>query len=229
MLDLASGRPEAAWQRVSPMLESAGTVGYLANPTVLPWRAVAAIAASRIGDSARARELIGEGLELARSFGAPRQIGVSLRTAGIVEGGDRGLELLAESVRTLRDSPALLDLCRSRIELGAALRRANQRRAARTELREGLELAHRLGARRLEKRAREELEASGARLKRVVLTGPESLTPSERRVATLAAAGNTKREIAQQLFLSLRTVATPLTHAYQKLDISSRGELADAL
>jgi DNA-binding NarL/FixJ family response regulator len=48
--------------------------------------------------------------------------------------------------------------------------------------------------------SREELEASGARLRRVELTGPESLTPSERRIAELAATGNTNREIAQRLF-----------------------------
>lgn len=229
LLELARGHADAAWEQLSPVAEIAATLGYLTNPTVLPWRAAAAIAAAQIGERQRASELIGEGLALARRFGAPRQIGVALRASGLVEGGDGGLPLLAESVATLEGSPARLELCRSLVAHGAALRRAKRRREARIELRRGLDLAHRLGARALEREAREELEASGARLGRVELTGPESLTPSERRVAGLAAGGHTNREIAQQLFLSLRTVETHLTHAYQKLEISSRRELAGAL
>ncbi|MGH2957269.1 MAG: ATP-binding protein [Solirubrobacterales bacterium] len=229
LLELARGRADEAWEELAAVAEIAATIAYLNNPTVLPWRASAALAASRIGEQAIATELSGEALDLARRFGAPRQIGVALRAAGLVERGSRGLEMLAESVGTLEGSAARLDLCRSRVELGAALRRANRRREARDELRRGLELAHQLGARLLERRAREELAASGARLKRVELTGPESLTPSERRIAELATGGDTNREIAQQLFLSLRTVETHLTHAYQKLDISSRGELGEAL
>jgi len=199
------------------------------NPALLPWRALAATAAAQLGERDRAAALAGEALALARGFGAPRPIGIALRAAGLVEGGDAGLRLLGESVDTLARSPATLELCRSRIELGAALRRAGRRRDARAELGRGLELASRLGARRLERQAREELKASGARLGRMERSGPESLTPSERRVAELAAAGSTNRAIAQQLFVSLRTVETHLTHAYQKLAISSRDELARAL
>ena len=62
-----------------------------------------------------------------------------------------------------------------------------------------------------------------------MLSGPGSLTASERRVAELAAEGLSNREIAQALFVSLRTVETHLTHAFQKLDIDSRTKLADAL
>jgi DNA-binding CsgD family transcriptional regulator len=62
-----------------------------------------------------------------------------------------------------------------------------------------------------------------------VLTGLESLTPSERRVAQLAGAGLPNREIAQHLFITTRTVEGHLTHAYQKLDVTSREQLPEAL
>ncbi|MDQ3676299.1 MAG: helix-turn-helix transcriptional regulator, partial [Actinomycetota bacterium] len=60
------------------------------------------------------------------------------------------------------------------------------------------------------------------------LRGRDALTPSERRVAHLAADGLGNREIAQALFVTVRTVEGHLTHAYMKLDISSRDELAGA-
>jgi DNA-binding CsgD family transcriptional regulator len=59
--------------------------------------------------------------------------------------------------------------------------------------------------------------------------GADALTPSERRVAALAAEGSSNREIAQALFLSVRTIETHLGRAYTKLDIASREELAAAL
>ena len=71
--------------------------------------------------------------------------------------------------------------------------------------------------------------ATGARPRRCALTGPDSLTPSERRVAEMAAAGRTNREIAEALFVTAKTVETHLGHVYLKLDIASRQELANAL
>jgi DNA-binding CsgD family transcriptional regulator len=62
-----------------------------------------------------------------------------------------------------------------------------------------------------------------------MLSGVESLTPSEVRVARLAAGGMGNREIAQELFVSVKTVETHLGSAYRKLDISSRSELPEAL
>jgi DNA-binding CsgD family transcriptional regulator len=62
-----------------------------------------------------------------------------------------------------------------------------------------------------------------------MLTGIESLTPAERRICRLAARGLRNGDIAQALFISLRTVETHLGHAYRKLDITSRAELSDAL
>jgi DNA-binding NarL/FixJ family response regulator len=59
-----------------------------------------------------------------------------------------------------------------------------------------------------------------------MLSGLESLTPSERRVAEVAAKGLTTRQIAETLFVSPKTVEFHLRHIYQKLDVASRGELA---
>jgi DNA-binding CsgD family transcriptional regulator len=74
-----------------------------------------------------------------------------------------------------------------------------------------------------------ELIATGARPRRASRTGPRSLTPAELRVASLAADGLSNRQIAQTLFLSTKTIEGQLSHAYAKLRISSRAELATAL
>ena len=116
-----------------------------------------------------------------------------------------------------------------RTELGAALRRANRRSEAREQLRHAVELATICGAGSLTTRAERELLATGARPRRVALSGVDSLTPSERRVAELASAGPTNREIAQALFVTQRTVEVHLTSIYRKLAISSRSQLAAAL
>jgi DNA-binding NarL/FixJ family response regulator len=109
------------------------------------------------------------------------------------------------------------------------LRRAGHRRDAREPLRAGFELARRCGALPLAKRAHSELGATGEKLPRFVAIGVESLTPSERRIAEMAARGLTNRQIAQELFLTVKTIETHLHAAYDKLDIHSRRELPDAL
>ena len=160
-----------------------------------------------------------------RAFGAPRALGIALRVAGLAQGGERGLELLDESVAVLRSSPALLERAHSLAELGAALRRAGRRAAAREPLAEALDLAARCGARPLAARAREELKATGARPRRAWRTGVEALTPSELRVVRLAAEGRTNREIAHELYVTLKTVEGHLSRAYTKLGIERRGQL----
>ncbi len=81
----------------------------------------------------------------------------------------------------------------------------------------------------LVQRARQELVAAGGRPRRPVFTGIEALTASELRVARLASDGATNREIAQRLFVTQRTVETPLRHVFQKLDIQTRKELPSEL
>jgi DNA-binding CsgD family transcriptional regulator len=116
------------------------------------------------------------------------------------------------------------------VDLGTAQRtRRADRLAARRPLSDGLELATRCGAVRLAERARAELIAAGARPRREHRTGRESLTPSELRVVTLAAEGQSTRDIAQALFVTTKTVDAHLGRAYRKLGINSRRELAGAL
>jgi DNA-binding CsgD family transcriptional regulator len=100
---------------------------------------------------------------------------------------------------------------------------------ARLPTRRTLDLARRGGALAIARRAHEELAATGEKLRPLVAVGVESLTPSERRIAGLAAEGLTNREIAQTLFLSVKTVESHLRAAYRKLDVRSREELPRAL
>jgi DNA-binding CsgD family transcriptional regulator/tetratricopeptide (TPR) repeat protein len=226
-LALAVGAPQRAFEHA---LE-AGRVASEAlcpNPAVVPWRSRAALAASRLGDRERAEELAGEELRIARRFGAPRPIGVALMTSGMVRGGD-GAALLEEAVEVLARSPARLEHASAQLLLGAALRRQGKLRGAREFLRAALDRAVAQGSARVADRAREELKAAGARPRRPRLSGVESLTPAELRVAGLAADGMSNREIAESLFVSLRTVETHLTHTYQKLNAGSRQELAGRL
>ena len=193
------------------------------------WRSEAAIAHALLGHEAKARELARAALEVARGFGRPRSLGVTLRAAGLVEGGDRGLDLLGEAVTVLGRSQAPVELARALTDHGAALRRAGQRITARTQLERGLDLAHHWGARRIARQARAELIAAGAKPRRDAITGRDALTASELRVARLAAAGRTNREIAQELFITTKTASAHLSRAYRKLDVTRRSQLPEAL
>lgn len=196
------------------------------NPAAIPWRSSAALAHAALGEDAEAVRLAREELEIATRFGAPRALGVALRVVGSIERDER---CLAEAVQVLESSGAQLELAEALTHWGATLRRERQPRRAREPLRRAVELASRCGAEPLATRARDELIAAGARPRRVALSGVESLTPMERRVAQLAKEGLANREIAQTLFLTVRTVETHLRHAYQKLGVASRTELPDEL
>jgi DNA-binding NarL/FixJ family response regulator len=132
-------------------------------------------------------------------------------------------------VALLETGPARLEHTRGLVALGAVLRRANRRQDAREPLRQALDQAQRGGMRLLADRARHELQATGARPRRTALTGVDALTPSERQVVELAARGQGNREIAQQLYVTRRTVETHLTHAFGKLGVASRTDLVALL
>jgi DNA-binding CsgD family transcriptional regulator/tetratricopeptide (TPR) repeat protein len=226
---LEQGRPEPALRLY---LESGRRLQELGvrNPAFMPWRGGAALCHLALGDRAAATALIDDELVDARAWGAPRALGRALRVRALVADGDaERIAALRESVAVLEPSPARLELAKSCVELGAALRRSNQRADSREPLRTGHELALVCGAAPVAERARTELAATGARPRSAMLSGPDSLTPSERRVAELAAAGRTNRDIAQALFVTAKTVEVHLSSTYRKLGIGGRGELAAAL
>jgi DNA-binding CsgD family transcriptional regulator len=227
-LSIETGSPERGVEELLQVGETVRPVT-LDNPSGAPWRSWAAEGLRLLDRIDEARALADEELALARRWGDPHAIGASLRVLGLVEGGAAGLGLLREAVEVLGGSGAGLEHARALVDLGAALRRANERTEARERLREGIDLARRVGALGLAERANEEIAATGARPRKVLQTGLDALTASERRVAQLAADGMSNKEIAQTLFVTIKTVEVHLSHAYRKLQIRSRAELDKAL
>jgi DNA-binding CsgD family transcriptional regulator len=198
------------------------------HPGVFPWRSPKAEVLDRMGRTDEAIALMKEDLELAREIGAPRTLGRTLRILGQLE-RQEGMEHLKEAVEVLDGAPARLELAKALCALGTAIRLGRKPSDAREPLQRAIELATACGAEPVVERARSELYATGARPRRDALKGVESLTPSERRVADLAAEGNSNREIAQTLFVTPKTVEVHLSNTYRKLEIKGRRELPAAL
>jgi DNA-binding CsgD family transcriptional regulator len=199
------------------------------NPSIVPWREGAALAQLRLGDRGAARELAADAVARARRFGAPRALGIAIRAAALVEEGEARLAGLAGAATELEHASVPLELARVRCDFGAALRAAGRRRDAQAVLEASYAQANKIGAVRIAARAGEELAAAGVRPRREPATGLAALTPSERRVAELAASGKTNREIAESLFVTQKTVETHLGHVYDKLGVRSRRDLPRVL
>jgi DNA-binding CsgD family transcriptional regulator len=223
-LALASGNPAKArddFLLCGERLDHAG----IQNPALVTWRSGAARAQAALGDRDEALRLAREELDLARRFGAPGLIGGCMRTLGVLTGGAAGVDLLRDAVAQLGESQLALERARALADLGAALRRLGRRSAAREPLREAADLAQRCGAEQLATRALGEARLAGARPRRTALHGLEALTPRERETAQLAASGMSNKEIAETLFVTVKTVEFHLKHTYRKLGLGSRRDL----
>jgi DNA-binding CsgD family transcriptional regulator/tetratricopeptide (TPR) repeat protein len=221
----ANGQDEEALGLLLAAGEDLDTLKFL-HPRFAPWRRLAAEIALRLGDRWLAQSLAEEGLELARRTQTPVVIGVALRVMGAVTGD---VATLQEACLILDSHPDLLEAARAKTELGEALLRLGHREDAREPLRDALSAAHRGGATVVAERARRSLHAAGGRPRRPSLTGVEALTPSELQVARLAAEGMTNRDIAQALFITLKTVERHLNRTYAKLQIPGRPGLRGIL
>ncbi len=158
---------------------------------------------------------------------SPRLRLVVLASAAIAEPGTDGAAL-EEAICEPGSDRWPFDLARIQLAYGSQLRRIKRTTDARQRLTSAAEVFHRLGAVPWAARADRELRATGITVSKAD-AGLASLTPQQRQIALLAAAGHTNKEIAARLFLSPRTVSTHLYQVFPKLGITSRAALRDAL
>jgi DNA-binding CsgD family transcriptional regulator len=222
---IAVGRAEEA---LAGLISAGAQLDLMAfrHPQFAPWRALAVPLADELGRRDLALALSAELTVLAERTGAPTAIAQALRVSGRLHGD---VAALSRSVQSAGQTGDLLEYACSMTELGSVQAQHGQREQARETLRSALAAAHESGALALADRARAELIAAGGRPRRAALKGIEALTPTELQVARLAAEGLSNRDIADGLFVSLKTVEQHLARSYAKLEIAGRHELAVAL
>ena len=236
VLRLARGRLRLAQERPDEAVDDILTAGRIVSatgstcPGYLAWRSGAALAHAR-PRRARGGPAPGHGGGRARArLRRPAHArGRRCAPPASWPAAREGEALLRESLACLEGAGIALERARALAELGVLVRATGRRSEARAMLREALDVAHHAGAAPLADLAEAELRATGAKPRRVALSGVEALTASERRVAELAGDGLTNREIAQALFVTMRTVEGHLTRVFAKLELSSRDELPDVL
>jgi DNA-binding NarL/FixJ family response regulator len=228
VVELASGHPDRALAR----LEEAGREQELGggnNPSMIPWRSLAAEALVGLGRLDEASALARTEVALAERFGAPGPIGIARRGLALTIDGDDRIELLRSACDAHEQGERRVEHLQAMVDLGVSLHAAGAVLDARAELREAMGAADALGARRLVDEARVALVAAGGRPRRTATRGPSAMTPAERRVLDLAARGWSNREIAEQLFVGLKAVEWHLTSSYRKLGVRCRSEAIDAV
>jgi DNA-binding CsgD family transcriptional regulator len=198
-------------------------------PLWASWRFEAAQALHALGRIDEARAMAAEELRRARRWGRPHYLGRALRVTAQVTGWPAAPDLLREAVAALDGSPARLEHAKALAALGSTLLLSGHRRDARPPLRQALDLALGCGADGLAGQVKSDLTTAGGRPRHTALSGPDALTPSERRVVDLAVDGHTNRHIAERLFVTPKTVEVHLSASYRKLGITTRAQLADAL
>lgn len=225
---LQTGEPQGAAQAVGALrrVREIGEAMGAADPPLLHWHGDLAEALVMLGETDAAAAVVEEAYRRA-SEQVPGSVLASLERAeglraAAVGRAREGAALLLSSAGRLRELALPVDLARTLIALGAVERRARRRTAARAALAEALQIAERTGAVPLAARAGEEL----ARLDAVERGGGPQLTPTEARIAELVGEGATNREVAAELFISVKTVEGTLSRVYRKLGVRSRTALS---
>ncbi|WP_158647576.1 AAA family ATPase [Actinoplanes sp. ATCC 53533] len=224
--DLLSGRPAQALARLAL---PAGAAAPTEREIEFEAHLVASHAHELLGDRDAAIREAERELAIRRRHGPSFRLALALRRRASFAPARGAVALLEEATRVCAGTPRLPVLARVQASHGAALRRAGRLREARTVLAEALDHTGRLGMTRLGRRVADDLHAAGGRPRRTRVTGVGSLTDSQATVARLAAAGRTNREIAEGLYVSIKTVETHLAAVYRKLAVTRRDQLEPAL
>jgi DNA-binding CsgD family transcriptional regulator len=221
-IDVSLGHCGAALERLEPLIaEPLACPAYLIELAATTVEAAAQARTPTRGQPALAlREAWAAGLDAA----GPRAI--LARCRGLLADRSEADGHFDEALRLHREQANPLDKARTQLNLGEHLRRTRRRAAARPHLRSAMEVFDSLGARLLADRAAEELRASGEVGRRRPPGAVSDLTPRERQVARLAAAGASNGEVAARLFLSQKTVEYHLHKVFTKLGVTSRTDLA---
>jgi DNA-binding CsgD family transcriptional regulator len=186
-------------------------------------------AASRTGRPERGAEAVESLSESTRASDTPWARGVEARSRALLADGETAESLFRDAIEWLEPTPLRVDVARTHLLYGEWLRREGRRVDARAELRMAHELFSEFGMEGFAERARVELEATGEHVRNRALQTVEQLTSQESQVAGLAAEGYTNRQIAENLFISPKTVEYHLKKAYRKLNVTSRTQLARRL
>jgi DNA-binding NarL/FixJ family response regulator len=224
LLELSVGNPESAWRASEEMTGPVETFG-IAEPITLFFLPDAIEALVAVGQIARAEQLISLLERRGRELDRPWALAIGARCRGLQLAADGDLAGSADALAAALAEHARLDMpferARTVFVKGLVERRAKQRAKARASLTEAHEAFERMGAQLWAARARDELARVSGRRPR----SSGELTPTEQRVAELAAAGLSNKEVAEALFMSVNTVETHLSHAYSKLGVRSRAQL----
>lgn len=183
-------------------------------------------AAARVGvrdEATRALRILDE---RATAAGTDWALGLLAWARAMCSDGPASELFFGEAIERLRRTRIGIHLARVRLAYGEWLRRENRRLDAREHLRAAHEFFGAAGAEAFADRARTELEATGERARKRAAESVQVLTPQEAQVARLAREGLTNPTIGAQLFISPRTVQYHLRKVFQKLDITSRNQLA---
>jgi DNA-binding CsgD family transcriptional regulator len=225
----AVGRADDAlgeYRRAKAVTERAG----LTNEVLVAWRPGMARTLASLGRWEEAQAMARDHFAAARTFGSRRTLGTARRAmADVTRDSYERFTWLTEALTFLEESQSQLEAAGVMIDLGALLLERRNGEDARPLLEQGLALASACKSELLVKAATSHLSPSAARARPAQVTGVASLTPAELRAVTLASANATNRDIADQLYVNLKTIEGHLSRAYRKLGITSRFEIEDAM
>jgi DNA-binding CsgD family transcriptional regulator len=222
-LELSLPNPTAAIERLEPVLAFLDELGS-PEPGIIPCLPDAIEALVSLGRLDEAEALLERLEQQGRTLDRPWAIATAARGRGLLAAARGDLSAarsaLEQALVEHRRVPQPFELARTLLVKGEVERRAKQKRAARSTLEQALGIFQTLGAPLWAQRARDDL----ARVGGAVLPSSE-LTPTEQRIAQLVGEGKTNREVADALFISVKTVEANLSRIFHKLGVRSRTEL----